>query len=184
MQFVVPVENVLLQSGKPEDEQRWGSQCTKHKRSPNKEYQMQGWRGVGLAQELESSAKKEKREQTFHTCSSNASKGILYLRIKGSWAIFYYLHPYNLANSKRPMYLLEGGKWPFLLVLRTPISYLSPASWAVSFILHTEPAAPVPCTCCLEVHDFLYNTSTEVVLPGLQKQALCFPRVWQKDQWV
>lgn len=119
--------------------------------------------------------KKEKREQTFHVCSSNASKGNLYLRINGSWATFYYLHLCNLANSKRAMYLLEGKKkWPFLLVLRTPISFLSPASWAVSFTLHTEPAAPVPRTFRVEVYDFLYNTNTEMVLPGGQEQVLLF----------
>lgn len=114
--------------------------------------------------------KKEKREQTFHICSSNASKGNLYLRIN-TWATFYYLHPCNLANSKRAMHLLEGKKWPF--GVENP--FFPPVICLLSSAITHRASSP----CDLHISCWspwlsVYHTNTEVVLPGLQEQVLLF----------
>lgn len=57
----------------------------------------------------ETNATRKKKEQIFHICSSNASKGILYLRMNGSWATKH-LWSHNPADLNRAVYLLEGEK--------------------------------------------------------------------------
>lgn len=82
--------------------------------------------------------KKEKGEQTFHVCSSNASKGNLYLRINDSWATFYYL-----ANSKRAMYLLEEEKMVFSFGVKNP--HFLPVTCLLSSVIHLTHRASTPC---------------------------------------
>lgn len=179
MQFMVSVENVLLQSGKPEDEQRWGSQCTNTSEAKIKEYQMQGWRGVRLAQELETSAKKKKESKHSTSVVVHASKGNLYLRINDSWATFYYLHPHNLANSKRAMYLLQGGKGLFFWCWEPsfPSCHLPPEQCHSPYTQSQQPLCPAHFV--LKAMTFCTTPTQKWSCLGCQSNSCCFPRVWQ-----
>ena len=134
---------------------------------------MQGWRGVTLAQELETSAKgKKKKKESKHS----TSVAVMHQRetctseLTAPEPPSIHLHSCNLADSNRTVYLLEGEKtglvfWRWELLF--PSRHL-PLKQRQS--LYTEPIVPVLCRFCLGVYDFLCDTSTEVTLPGLQKQ--------------
>lgn len=93
-----------------------------------------------------------------------------------------HLHSHNLTDSHWALYLLEVKK--MALSFGVENSHFLPVKQCQP--LYTEPRVPGLCKFRLGAYDFLYDTNTEVTLPGLQKksQSCCFPRVQKQDLCV
>lgn len=116
----------------------------------------------------ETNATRKKKEQIFHICSSNASKGILYLRMNGSWATKH-LRSHNPADLNRAVYLLEGEKKLALSFdIASPVLLPVVAFQAAS--LYTKSQRSLCSAGSVLEFTTLHDICTAVTLPGLQQQ--------------
>lgn len=116
----------------------------------------------------ETNATRKKKEQIFHICSSNASKGILYLRMNGSWATKH-LRSHNPADLNRAVYLLRGGKKASLVFWYCISCSPSCCCFSSSVTLHESQHSLCSAGSVLEFTT-LHDICTAVTLPGLQQQ--------------
>lgn len=166
---MLSVKKFLLQSGKPEDHQRWGSQSITRaklkRRAPDA--RMERWQ-AGRGRQTQKG-----KEQTFHICSSNASKGILCLWMNGSWATEH-LWSHSPADSNRAVYPLEGKK---NLALSIGTATPSCCCLSSSATLHKEPTLPVLCRFCPGVCNSAWHRySSHPAWAATATKCCCFPR--------
>lgn len=124
----------------------------------------------------ETNATRKKKEQIFHICSSNASKGILYLRMNGSWATKH-LRSHNPADLNRAVYLLRGGKKASLVFWYCISCSPSCCCFSSSVTLHEEPTLPVLCRFCPGVYNSAWHLySSHPAWAATATKSRCFPR--------
>lgn len=135
---------------------------------------MQGWRGVGLAQELETSAKKKKESKHSTSVVVMHQRETCTSELTTPEPLFItYIHT-TLLTQKGPCTFQRGKNGIFFWCWETshPSWHLPPEQCHSPYTQSQQPLCPAHLI--LKSMTFCYNTNTEVVLPGLQKQVLLF----------